>query len=112
MPGMFDRSVQSSGLKTIAAGTTDGAIVSAVPGQRIRVIGFWANSVSTSTFVFNTKPSGAGTAISPIVTPAAAQNTNISNGGTTLFQTNIGEGLTLTTGAGGNTGVVVSYVVA
>jgi len=112
MPSNFDRSVQSSGLKTVAASQTDSAIVAAVPGARIRVLGYWANSASTSTFVFNTKPTGAGSAISPTVTPAANQNTNISNGGAPIFQTNVGEGLSLTTGAGGNTGLVVSYVVA
>jgi hypothetical protein len=112
MPGMLDRSIQTTGLKTIAQSTTDGALISAVPGSRIKVLGLWVFSASTSTFVFNTKPSGAGTAITPVITGSANLNTIINNGGAMLFQTNVGEGLTLTTGAGGNTIVLCSYIVA
>jgi hypothetical protein len=94
-----------------SAGTTDGALVSAVSGRRIRVVQVAAVAGGTATtLTFNTKPSGAGTAISPAFA-------NGANGGEVLpfssvgwFTTNLSEGLTVTTGAGSTTGILVGYV--
>ena len=108
---MIDRSASVTAPITVAASQTDSALVSAVSGSRIKVLGFWSISASTSTFVFNSKGSGAGTAISPVLTPTANQSFQMSNSDAPLFQTNKGEGLTLTTGAGGNTVLIVTYVV-
>lgn len=79
-------------------------------GFRIRVYAVIASSGATATNVtFNSKGSGAGTAIGPALAFGA-------NGGAVLpynpfgwFDTNRGEGLTITTGAGSTQGVAISY---
>lgn len=97
----------------VTASSTDASVVAAVAGMQIRVhaIVFQCGGTAT-TATFNSKPSGAGTAIS-------AQFQNGANGGAVLpfidvgwFQTNAGEGLSLTTGAGSTTGVQVVYSLA
>jgi hypothetical protein len=97
-------------LVTVAASQTDSVVVAANPNARIRVLSIWCLSASTSTYVFNSKGSGAGTAITPTVTGSANLTLAVSGADTPLFSTNLGEGLALTTGAGGNTTVLVSYV--
>ena len=95
----------------IASATTDGAIVNAVAGKKIRVLALILQAGGTATTVtFNSKPAGAGTAISMTFQ-------NGSNGGAVLpynakgwFQTNAGEGLTGTTGTGSTVGVQVVYL--
>jgi hypothetical protein len=95
----------------VAASQTDSSLVTAVTAKRLRVVWAYAQCGGTATtVVFNTKPSGAGTAISPTFQNAA-------NGGFVLpynphgwFTTNSGEGLTVTTGSGAATGVQVGYV--
>lgn len=95
----------------IAASTTDGAIVTAVTAKIIRVLALSCVAAATATNItFNTKPAGAGSAISCLYANAA-------NGGEVLpfnpvgwFQTSSGEGLTATTGAGSTTGLTVTYV--
>ena len=95
----------------IAQSQTDSAIVAAVASKKIRVIAgvFLAGSTATN-ITFNTKPGGAGSAISPTFQSAA-------NGGAMLapniygwFETASGEGLSATTGAGATTGVLVNYI--
>jgi hypothetical protein len=94
----------------VAAGTTDGDVVVAVTDKKIRVhaVVFQCGGTAT-TAVFNTKGTGAGTAISMTFQ-------NGTNGGAVLpvaddgwFETAAGAGLTLTTGAGSTTGVQVIY---
>jgi hypothetical protein len=91
----------------VAASTTDGNIVTGVTGRRIRVVAVGVSCGATaSTVVFNTKPAGAGTAISPIF------NNSISLPGLqqgNWFTTNPGEGLSASTGAGSTTGIIVVY---
>lgn len=99
----------------VAASQTDSVIVAATAGTnqvgpRIRVHAVIGSAGGTATsLTFNSKGAGAGTAISP-----AFQNG--INGGEVLphcaagwFETNAGEGLTVTTGAGSTTGVLVLY---
>jgi hypothetical protein len=95
----------------IAASATDSALVTAVTGKKIRVVAFLLNQGDTtpSTVTFNSKGGGAGTAIFPPLKYAA-------NGGNVVpileagyFETNVSEGLSVTTGAGSTTGVVVIY---
>jgi hypothetical protein len=97
----------------IATATTDGQVVAAVSNRRIRVIAVAMVCGGTATSVtFNTKPAGAGSAISPLFANAA-------NGGAVLppndhgwFTTNVGEGLSATTtAAGSTTGILVTYQV-
>lgn len=103
--------VNRSAPANIAASTTDGNIVTAVASKSIVVIAWNAVTGATATnLTFNSKPAGAGTAISQIYP-------NGSNGGEVLgefrhgyFATNSGEGLTVTTGTGSTTGIMVYYI--
>jgi hypothetical protein len=107
---MLDKSVLTT-FRNSAVATTDDPIVAAVAGLRIRVVGFILTTTVTppASITFNTKPAGAGTAISPAFGLVA--NTTIPVADGQWFQTNIGEGLTVTTGAGTTAvGVVVSYL--
>lgn len=101
---------QKRAIANVAASQTDSEIVAAVTGAIIRVLSVAMVCGATATNVtFNTKPSGSGTAISPLFA-------NGANGGAILgenllgwFQTNRGEGLTVTTAAGSTTGILVIY---
>ena len=95
----------------IAAASTDASVVAAVAGKKLRVVALVLLCGATATTItFNSKPAGAGTAIS-------MQFQNAANGGAVLgfnqagwFETTAGEGLTATTGVGSTTGVQVVYV--
>jgi hypothetical protein len=92
-----------------AASQTNSTVVAAITNRRIRVIALAMVAGGTATTaVFN---SGSTAAISPTFANAA-------NGGAVLplndrgwFTTNAGEALTVTTGAGSATGILVTYVV-
>jgi len=97
----------------VAASQTDSVLVSAVPGKSITVLGvvIASGTVAASSVVFNSKGSGAGTAISPTFTstiggvatlPIAAPSSGY------WFKTNVGESLTVSTGAGSATGINVT----
>src|SRR3954463_13994768 len=95
----------------IAASATDSVLIAAPTGSRIIVTSVVINQGDTtpSTVTFNSKGAGAGTAISPPLKAAA-------NGGFVLpvndagwFGTNAGEGLSVTTGAGSTTNIIVTY---
>lgn len=98
---------------SINAGTTDGSVIAAVAGAKLRVLAVVLQCAGTATTAtFNTKPSGAGSAISMTFA-------NGANGGAVLpfnpygwFETGVGQGLSLTTGAGSATGVQVTYTEA
>lgn len=95
----------------VSAASTDAALVAAVANRRIKVISMAVVCGATATNItFNTKPAGAGSAITPAFQNAA-------NGGEILpfneggwFETSVGEGLSCTTGAGSTTGVLLSYI--
>lgn len=99
-----------SAIGNVAQSQTDSSLVAAAGTTRINVlaVAFVAGGTATNA-TFNSKGSGAGTAISPLFANAA-------NGGAVLpynekgwFSTNAGEGLTVTTAAGSTTGIVVVY---
>ena len=100
----------ATALANVAASQTDSSLVSATASQVIRVLALVMVAGATATNItFNTKPAGAGTAISCLFANAA-------NGGAVLpynpagwFTTASGEGLTCTTGAGATTGIQVVY---
>lgn len=95
----------------IAASTTDGSIVAAQAGFKIVVIALAAVCGGTATtLVFNSKGGGAGTAISMTFANAANGGAVLSYNPKGWFATNLGEGLTATTGTGSTTGVQVTYV--
>jgi len=99
----------------IAASTTDGIILSAITGNRIRVLGIIPVCGGTATtLVFNSKGSGAGTAITATFALAANGGFVLPTSGDTMnevpwFQTNLGEALTATTGTGSTIGIHVVY---
>lgn len=96
----------------IASATTDGSILAAQTNKIVRVLSVFAMCGATATtLVFNTKGSGAGTAISGTFALAA-------NGGFVIpmptvqapwFQTNSGEALTATTGTGSTVSIQIVY---
>ena len=95
----------------VAAGQTDSSIVAAVSQKKIRVISVAMVSGATATNVtFNTKPGGAGSAVSPLFANAANSGVVLPVNQWGWFQTSTGEGLTVTTGAGSTTGILVGYL--
>jgi len=97
---------------SIAASTTDGSVVAAVTSKKIRPLLFSVSSAGTaSTFTFNSKPAGAGSAISQLFTPTAAQPWGIGFSPVGIgWETVAGEGLAATTGAGSNSNVSLVYL--
>lgn len=90
--------------------TTDFAVVAAVAGSRIRVLSYALSAVVTgvSSGTFTSKPGGAGTAISPLI--SLPLNGFVSEDSAIgLFQTAVGEGLSITTGLN-IVGVRVTYI--
>ena len=95
----------------IAASTTDGALVTAVAGRKIKVVAMTAVTGATATnLTFNSKPTGSGTAITPLFANGANGGEVLPYNSSVWFQTNAGEGLTVTTGTGSTTGILVTYV--
>jgi hypothetical protein len=98
-------------IANVNASQTDSSVITAVTGKKLVVLAVFAVAGGTATnLTFNTKPSGAGSAISPLIA-------NGANGGAVLpfnlagwFETNVGEGLSITTGAGSATGLEVLYI--
>lgn len=101
--------VQST-FANVAASQTDSALVAAKAGKRIAVmsVAFVAGGTATNA-TFNSKPSGAGTAISMTFANAANGGAVLGHNPHAWFVTQTGEGLSLTTGAGSTTGVQVVY---
>lgn len=95
----------------VAASATDGAIVTAVAGKRLRVlaVAFVAGATAT-TCTFTSKGAGAGTAISCAFANAANGGAALGPSALGWFETVEGEGLSVTTGAGSTTGIQVVYV--
>lgn len=94
----------------VAASQTDSSVVSAKAGNRIRVIAAYAVAGGTATnLTFNTKPAGAGSAISALFANAANGGFVLPRNESGWFETSVGEGLTVTTGAGATTGIGVVY---
>ena len=90
--------------------TTDFAVVAAVAGSRIRVLSYSLSAVvaGVSSGTFTSKPGGAGTAISPLISlPLNGFVSESSPVG--LFQTVSGQGLSITTGLN-IVGVRVTYI--
>lgn len=108
-----ERKLVKFAFANIAAATTDGVIVAAVTGKRIRVLAYSCSPAGTATSTtFNSKGAGAGTAITAANQCPAS---NIQPGGFSpvgYFQTNAGEGLTATTGTGATVGINITYIEA
>lgn len=107
---------RSSAFANPVGATTDAVVVAAVANKRLRVIGFILSPAATTppaSAVFTSKPGGAGSAIS--ATFGLVAGVSVASGGVGeqragLFETNVGEGLSVTTGAGaGACGVQVVF---
>lgn len=95
----------------VAASQTDSNVVTAVAAKKIRVLALRVMTGSTATTVtFNSKPAGAGTAISELFACAANGGVALAYSQVGHFETVAGEGLTVTTGAGATTGIGVVYI--
>lgn len=95
----------------VAASQVDAVLVAGVALKKIHVISLimLAGAVDTS-ILFNSKPVGAGVAISMTFQ-------NLAGGGVVLprnpdgwFNTAVGEGLSVTTGVGAVTGIQINYI--
>lgn len=96
---------------SVAASQTDSQIVAAVAGKKIRVLTLAMACGGTATAItFNSKGSGAGTAISVAFNNAANRTESLPRNPEGWFETNAGEALTATTGTGSTTGVILNYV--
>lgn len=103
--------IKKDAFANINASTTDGNIISGIPGKCIRVVQLVAVCGGTATTItFNTKPVGAGVAISCLFANGANGGEVLGNNTDGWFTTNLGEGLSATTGSGSATGVQVGYV--
>jgi len=102
--------VYGATLANVTASQTDSAIVTAVAGKKIRVLTYILSASGTASAVtFNSKPSGAGAAISPTLKAGDPVPQFLEFG---WFETVAGEGLSVTTGAGSTTGIQVIYTLA
>ena len=94
----------------VAASQTDSVVVAAVAGKVLRVLSAVLVTGGTATITtFNSKGSGAGTAISPAFALGINGVLTLARHKDGWFDTNGGEALTVTTGAGSTTGILVSY---
>lgn len=95
----------------VGAGQTDSNIVIAVIGYAIKVVSVaFVTGATATNATFNSKGSGSGTAISCLFANGANGGAVLNRNEDGWFITNTGEGLTLTTGAGSTTGVLVNYI--
>lgn len=92
----------------VAASQTDAAVVAAVGGKKIRVLGLAL--VCGGSVTFTTKPAGAGLAISAAFAPATSDVVVLPESPAGWFETNTGEGLSVTTGAGSTSAIQVIYI--
>lgn len=97
-------------IANVAASQTDSSVVAAVTGKKLLILAYEIHCGGTATnLTFNTKPSGSGTAISPLWALGAnsGRAPGWNQGG--WYLTGTSEGLTVTTGAGSTCGVAVLY---
>lgn len=94
----------------VASATTDGALVTAATNKKVRVLGVTVVAGGTATTVtFNSKPSGAGAAVSATFDLSARGVLVLPIDEFGWFESAAGEGLTATTGTGSTVGIQVVY---
>lgn len=95
----------------IATNITDGAVVAAVASKRIVVTSMSVSCGATATNItFNSKPAGAGTAITGLYSNGALGGFVLSGNKDGYFRTAVGEGLSATTSAAGAShGITLTY---
>lgn len=100
-----DLPIKRAFVSNIAA-AADTAVVAAVATKQIAVVGFALFAAGAATVTLNTKPGGAGTAITPLMTMVAGVPIIMPQAAPILFETVAGEGLAMT-----NTGAACSAMV-
>lgn len=83
-------------VKVSATVGTDFAVVAAVTSKKIRVLGIIVSSGGNSGVTFTSKPAGAGTAISSLISVGANDPTVLPVSEFGWFETAAGEGLSVT----------------
>lgn len=92
----------------VAQSQTDAEVWPAEPGKKLRVLAAYAIGPTATALTFNRKGAGGGTAISGAFTAANGVPTvNLPFNPHGWFETEGGQSLTVTTGAGGTTAVMV-----
>ena len=94
---------------SVAASQTDSELVAAKSGKFIRVHGFLLANTTNTQFTLNSKGSGAGVAISPIMVVPTTNIVVLPPVSAGYFDTASGESLTCTTGIGQTVRGVVFY---
>lgn len=96
----------------IAQSQTDSQLVQRYSGKRIRVLQVVAQTGANQTnLTFNSKANGiAGTAITPAFQNAPNSGEVLPFNEHGWFETNLNEALTVTTGAGATTGILLKYI--
>ena len=95
----------------VAASDTDEVVVAAVTGMKLRVTALVLNHGDTtaSAITFTSKGAGAGTAISPPLKGPANGGFVIPDNPKGWFETIRGEGLSVSSGGGSDTSIIVTY---
>ncbi len=95
----------------IAKSQTNSVLVAAVAGKKIRVTSLVLVAGTTATDVtFRSKPAGTGTDITPLMALGINGTLVLPINTVGWFQTAAGEALTVTTGNGATTGILLNYV--
>lgn len=92
---------------------TNSTVPAAVPGSKIKVrsVVIVQGATASAGVTFNSKPAGSGVAVTGTFTPAAGGSVVLPDCDKGWFETNTGEGLTVTTGAGATAGISITYEV-
>lgn len=95
----------------IAASTTDGTLVAASGSKRIRITGVVVMTGNRATDItFNSKPSGAGTAITCLFACSANGGFVMPFSPTGWFESSGDEGISVTSSGGSTTGIQCTYI--
>jgi hypothetical protein len=89
----------------LAASTTDGAFIPAQSGRRVRITSLWVQPGASTTVTLNSKPAGAGTAVSPAIAAVLVLARSVDG----WLESGTSEGVSVTTSSGAASAVVASY---
>lgn len=107
---MVSSAVKRATPANIAASQTDSVLVAGVATKKLRVISVvMVAGATATTCVFNSKPAGASAPISCVFANGANSGAVLGRNTDGWFETVAGEALTVTTGAGSATGIMVNY---
>lgn len=95
----------------IAASQTDDAFIADVASYKIRIVSLLLFCDAATTVTINTVDAAADTALTPIFALAAKTPLLLPMNPKGWFESvNAGEGISITTGAGGNTSIIAHYI--